>query len=160
MLINVLTIQVARSYYCFIAGKVEKMPSCGRPLGLQIDKGGDLLLVDSYKGLFHISTKSGEKQHLFKPEKTGKFSCLFINNLALHSNGSIFITCYSTKFAFHDLVLDTVEARANGKIFHYNPNVGHTAVLKEDLYSPNGIALSSTENLLVVSELTRARLIK
>ena len=24
MLINVLTIQVARSYYCFIAGKVEK----------------------------------------------------------------------------------------------------------------------------------------
>ena len=136
------------------------MPLCGRPLGLQINKEGSLIVVDSYKGLFKINTKSGEKQHLFKPDKTGELSCIFFNNLALHSNGSIFITCYSTKFAFHDLVLDSVEARANGKIFHYNPTVGRTTVLKKDLYSPNGIALSSSEDFLVVSELTRARLIR
>ena len=117
-------------------------------------------MVDSYKGLFHINTKSGEKQHLFKPEETGELSCLFFNNMVLHSNGSIFITCYSTKFAFHDLVLDSVEARANGKVFHYNPTIRRTTVLKKDLHSPNGIALSSGEDFLVLSELTRARLIK
>ena len=136
------------------------MPSCGRPLGLQINKEGNLLLVDSYKGLFRINTKSGEKQHLFKPEEIGELSCLFFNNLALHSNGSIFITCSSVKFALHDYMLDSLESRAAGKVFHYNPTVGRTTLLKKDLYSPNGIALSSGEDFLVVSEVTRARLIK
>ena len=136
------------------------MSSCGRPLGLQIDIEGDLLLVDSYKGLFRINTKSGEKKHLFEPEKTGGLSCLFFNNLALHSNGSIFISCSSSMFTLRDYMLDSVQGQANGKVFHYNPTVGRTTVLKQDLYSANGIALSSGEDFLVVSELTRARLIK
>ena len=136
------------------------MSSCGRPLGLQINKEGNILLVDSYKGLFHISTKSGEKKHLFEPEKTGELSCLFFNNLALHSNGSIFISCSSSKFTVRDYMLDSMQGRADGKIFHYNPTVGRTTVLKQDLYSANGIALSSGEDFLVVSEVMRARLIK
>ena len=143
-----------------VAGTVEKMPLCGRPLGLQINKEGSLIVVDSYKGLFKINTKSGEKQHLFKPDKVGELSCIFFNNFALHSNGSIFISCSSTKFHLHDYLLDSLEARANGKVFHYNPTIGRTTLLKKDLYSPNGIALSSSEDFLVVSELTRARLIK
>ena len=118
------------------------------------------MVLDTIKGLFHINTKSGGKQHLFEPDKTGELSCLFFNNLALHSNGSIFISCSSTKFALRDYMLDSVESRAAGKVFHYNPTVGRTTLLKKDLYSPNGIALSSSEDFLVVSELTRARLIK
>jgi len=127
---------------------------------MQIDNEGNLLLVDSYKGLFHINTKSGEKQRLFEPEKNGDLSCPFLNNLAVHSNGSIFFTCSSSKFALHDYLLDTMEGRASGKVFHYNPTIGHTTLLKKDLYSANGIALSSGEDFLVVSEVTKARLLK
>ena len=141
-------------------GKVDKMVNCGRVLGLQVDKEGNLLVIDSYKGLFRINTKSGEKQNLFKPEKSGDLSCMFLNNLALHSNGSIFISCSSSKFALHDFVLDSMQGRPNGKVFHYNPSVGHTTLLKKDLHSANGIALSSGEDFLVVSEVTRARLLK
>ena len=136
------------------------MPTCGRPLGLQMDGEGNLILVDSYKGLFRINTKSGEKQHLFEPEKSGDLSCLFLNNLALHSNGSIFMSCTSSKFPLHYHMLDLSEARAYGKVFHYNPSVGRTTLLKKDLHFANGIALSSGEEFLVVSELTRARLLK
>ena len=136
------------------------MPTCGRPLGLQVDKEGNLLLIDGYKGLFHVNTKSGEKQCLFKAEKAGDLSCLFLNNLAVHSNGSIFITCCSSKFPAHDFLLDSLEGRANGKVFHYDPSVGHTTLLKKDLYAANGIALSSGEDFLIVSELTRARILK
>ena len=136
------------------------MSACGRPLGLQVDKEGNLLVIDSYKGLFRINTKSGEKQNLFKPEKTGDLSCLFLENLAVHSNGSIFISCYSSKFALHDYILDSLEGRANGKVFHYDPSVGRTTLLKKDLCAANGIALSSGEDFLVVAELTRARILK
>ena len=141
-------------------GKIENMLTCGRPLGLQVDGEGNLLLIDSYKGLFLINTKSGEKQCLFEAEKTGDLSCLLFNNLALHSNGSIFITCYSSKFAFHDYALDSLEGRATGKVFHYNPSVGRTTLLKKDLHSANGIALSSGEDFLIVSEFARARILK
>ena len=80
--------------------------------------------------------------------------------MALHSNGSIFITCSSSKFPLHEHLLDITEARPNGKVFHYNPTVGRVTVLKKDLHFPNGIALSSGEDFLVVSEITTARLIK
>ena len=146
--------------YCFTAGKVEKMPICGRPLALQIDGKENILVLDSYKGLFHINMVTGERKCLFKPESNGDLSCMFLNNMALHSNGSIFITCSSSKFAFHDLALDSFQARADGKVFHYNPSVGHTTLLKKNLHSANGIALSSGEDFLVVSEVMRARLLK
>ena len=124
------------------------------------DKEGNLLLIDGYEGLFQINTKSGKKKHLFKPDKTGELSCLFFNGLALHSNGSIFITCTSSKFPVHDYMLDGMECRAGGKVFHYNPTVGRTTLVKKDLYSPNGITFSSSEDFLVVSELSRARILK
>ena len=145
---------------CFAAGTVEKMPTCGRPLALQIVGEENILVLDSYKGLFHINMITGEKKSLFKPENSGDLSCMFLNNMALHSNGSIFISCSSSKFAFHDLALDSFQARADGKVFHYNPSVGHTSLLKKDLYSANGIALSSGEDYLIVSEVIRARILK
>ena len=143
-------------------GKAENLPSehCGRPEAMEFDKEGNLLLIDGYKGLIQINLKSGEKQHLFKPDKTGELSCLFFNNMVLHSNGSIFITCSSAKFALHDYMLDSLESRAAGKVFHYNPTAGRTTLLKKDLYSPNGIALSSDEDFMLVSELIRARILK
>ena len=127
---------------------------------MKINKDGNILLVDGYKGLFLVNIRSGEKQHLFKPEKTGELSCLFFNCLTLHSNGSVFITCSSWKFPAHDYMLDALQGRAEGKLFHYNPTNGRTNVLKQDLYSPNGMALSSGEDFLLVSEISRAKIIK
>ena len=148
-------------FFVSTVGKVHKpVPHCGRPLGLQVDKEGSLIVVDSYKGLFRINTKSGEKQNLFKPENSGDLSCMFLNNMVIHSNESIFISCSSSKFALHDFVLDSLQARADGKVFHYNPSVGRTTLLKKDLHSANGIALSSGEDFLIVSEVTRARILK
>ena len=138
------------------------MPTCGRPLyiALRIDGEDNILVLDSYKGLFHINMITTERKCLFKPENSGDLSCVFLNNMAIHSNGSIFISCSSSKSAFHDLALDSFQARADGKVFHYNPSVGHTTLLKKDLHSANGIALSSGGDFLIVSEVTRARILK
>ena len=127
---------------------------------MKINKDGNILLVDTYKGLFQVNISSGEKKHLFKPETTGELSCMLFNNLVVHSNGSVFITCSSTQFPLEDYALDSLQARATGRVFHYNPTDGRTTVLVQNSFSSNGIGLSSGEDFLLVSEFSRARIMK
>ena len=70
------------------------------------------------------------------------------------------MSCLSSQYAIHNGWLDIVEAKAYGKVFHYNPTVGRTTLLKKHLHSCNGIALSSGEDFLIVAEFSRARLLK
>ena len=129
---------------------------------MKISKDGNILLVDAYKGLFLVNISSGEKKHLFKPETTGELSCMLFNNLVVHSNGSVFITCSSTqlRIPLEDHALDSLQARATGRVFHYNPTDGRTTVLVQNSFSSNGIGLSSGEDFLLVSEFSRARIMK
>ena len=69
--------------YCFTAGKVEKMPICGRPLALQIDGKENILVLDSYKGLFHINMVTGERN-------------VFLSRKAT----VIFLACFSTTWLY------------------------------------------------------------
>ena len=39
-------------------------PVCGRPKGMKIDRNGDLLVLDSYKGLYKVNVTTGQKQLL------------------------------------------------------------------------------------------------
>jgi len=141
-------------------GKDEMFEVCGRPLGMEIDSKGDLIVVDSYKGLFRINTQTGEKTCMFQPKESGELACLLLNNLVVLNNGSIFMTCSSSKFALHNRVVDIVEGRPSGKVFHYDPIAGHTTVIRQDLYWVNGIAKSTGEDFLIISELMRARILR
>ena len=148
---------------CFLydfTGKEEMFQVCGRPLGMEIDSKGDLIVVDSYKGLFRINTKTGEKARMFQPKESGELACPLLNNLAVLNNGSIFMTCSSSRFTLHNHIFATVEGRPNGKVFHYNPIAGCTTVIRQDMYWVNGIAKSSGEDFLIISELVRARILR
>ena len=43
-----------------ITGKFEDEPTCGRPLGMRINKEGYLVVLDAYLGLFQINVATGE----------------------------------------------------------------------------------------------------
>jgi len=144
----------------FFIGKAEMVQVCGRPLGMEIDSNGDLIVVDSYKGLFRINTQTGEKTRMFQPKESGELACAFLNNLAVLNNGSIFMTCSSSKFTLQNHIFATIEGRPNGKVFHYNPIAGYTTVIRQDMYLVNGIAKSSGEDFLIISELIRARILR
>ena len=49
-----------------ITGKFEDEPTCGRPLGMRINKEGYLVVLDAYLGLFQINVATGE------------YSCTFV----------------------------------------------------------------------------------
>ena len=70
----------------------------------------------------------------------------------------------SVNFAEHNLLaesfpfMDYIFGKHNdtGLLLHYNPTTGQTSVVKQ-LITPNGIAKSSNEEFLLISELSRSR---
>ena len=46
----------------FVLGRFEDEPTCGRPLGMRLDKNGYLVVVDAYLGLFKVNVATGRKQ--------------------------------------------------------------------------------------------------
>ena len=42
-----------------VLGRFEDEPTCGRPLGMRLDKEGYLIVVDAYLGLFKVNVVTG-----------------------------------------------------------------------------------------------------
>ena len=140
------------------------LPVCGRPLGLHWDKHDNLIVADAYKGLVSIDIKSGEKKVLCGPKISTNVTCKLFNYPVVLSNGSVFFSCVSVNHAEHDLFsdsfpfMDFIFGKHNdtGMLLHYNPTTGRTSVVKQ-LITPNGVAKSSNEEFLIVSELSKSR---
>ncbi|RWV77900.1 hypothetical protein GW17_00061215, partial [Ensete ventricosum] len=61
----------------------------------------------------------------------------------------------STRFGLHEYFLDLLEARPNGRLLKFDPSTKETTVVLADLAFPNGVALSSDQDFLVVCETWR-----
>jgi sugar lactone lactonase YvrE len=68
------------------------------------------------------------------------------------SDGNIYFSVASTKFNLHNWHLDLLEARPHGQLLKYNPISNETAIVLDDLFFANGVALSKDEDYLVVCE--------
>ncbi|XP_065889707.1 adipocyte plasma membrane-associated protein-like isoform X2 [Dysidea avara] len=145
-------------------GQIDMLSVCGRPLGLHWDNSDNLIVADAYKGLVSINTKTGKKNVLCGPKISTDVTCTFFNYPVVISNGSVFFSCLSVNFAEHDLLgesfpfMDYIFGKHNdtGMLLHYNPITGQTSVVKQ-LNTPNGVAKSSDEEFLLVSELSKSR---
>lgn len=51
----------------FFLGGAENEPTCGRPLGMRMDKDGYLIVADAYLGLFKVNVVTGMYILYFKP---------------------------------------------------------------------------------------------
>lgn len=52
-----------------IVGSFELEPVCGRPKGMKVDKGGNLIVADAYLGLLKVSLPGGNVQVLIPNNK-------------------------------------------------------------------------------------------
>lgn len=68
------------------------------------------------------------------------------------SDGSVYFSVASTKFGLHNWYLDLLEARPNGQLLKYNPTSNEIAIVLDNLYFANGVALSKDEDYLLVCE--------
>ncbi|MDX1722596.1 MAG: SMP-30/gluconolactonase/LRE family protein [Pseudomonas sp.] len=127
----------------------------GRPLGMDFDAAGNLIVADAYKGLLSIDPQ-GQIQVLTSEAEGLPFK--FTDDLDIASDGTIYFSDASSRFAQPDYLLDLLEARPHGRLLSYNPNSGETRVLLKDLYFANGVALSANEDFVLVNETYRYRI--
>jgi sugar lactone lactonase YvrE len=127
----------------------------GRPLGMDFDAAGKLVVADAYKGLLSIDPQ-GQIQVLTSEAEGLPFK--FTDDLDIASDGTIYFSDASSRFAQPDYLLDLLEARPHGRLLSYNPGSGETRVLLKDLYFANGVALSANEDFVLVNETYRYRI--
>ena len=127
----------------------------GRPLGMDFDAAGKLIVADAYKGLLSIDPQ-GQIQVLTSEAEGLPFK--FTDDLDIASDGTIYFSDASSRFAQPDYLLDLLEARPHGRLLSYHPGSGETRVLLKDLYFANGVALSANEDFVLVNETYRYRI--
>ena len=121
----------------------------GRPLGLQFDRDGNLIVADAYKGLLSVS-RDGAVSLLTKEAGGRPIGCP--NDLDIASDGTVYFTDASSKFPISIYKYDILEHRPNGRFLAYDPATKQTRVLLDRLHFANGVALGPGEEYVLVVE--------
>lgn len=127
----------------------------GRPLGMDFDAAGRLIVADAYKGLLAIDAQG--RIEVLTTEADG-VPFKFTDDLDIAGDGTIYFSDASSRFEQPDYLLDLLEARPHGRLLSYSPPTGETRVLLKDLYFANGVALSANEDFVLVNETYRYRI--
>lgn len=126
----------------------------GRPLGLDRDPAGNIIVADALKGLLKISL-SGELTPLV--QSVDGILLGFTDDVDVAPDGRIYFTDASSHFAIDDLTYDFLTARPYGRVLVFNPVTGQADVVQDGLYFANGIAVSADGESLLVAETARYR---
>ncbi len=136
----------------------------GRPLGIEFDSDGNLLVANAYVGLQRISP--GGLVEVLVDTFDGK-PIAYADDVAVAPDGLIYFTDASAKFSARDAggtyeasLLDIIEHGGHGRVFRHDPTTGTTTVLLEGLNFANGIAASDDGRFLLVAETGSYRILR
>jgi sugar lactone lactonase YvrE len=139
-------------------GTIEQFAETGgRPLGIMFDQEGNLIVCDAYKGLLSINRQG--KVSVLSTEAEG-IPFKFTDGLDIASDGKIYFSDASYKYDQAHYLFDLLEARPNGRLLMYDPQIKNTTVLLHNLYFANGVALSNNEDFVLVNETYRYRTLR
>lgn len=126
----------------------------GRPLGLDFDLDGNLIVADALLGLLSVSP-TGDITPLADEESGLKLG--FTNDVAVGSDGRMFFTDSSSKHGPGNVLEEIMEHRPHGRLLVYDPESRSVHRLLDGLYFPNGVALNSDNSFVLVVETTAYR---
>ncbi len=148
-----------RIYGGFLDGKIVRFTidgekevfadTKGRPLGLDFDKSGNLIVADAKKGLLSIN-KSGDIEVLMTEIEDVPLN--FTDDIDIGPDGMIYFTDASEKFDIYNYKGDLLEHRPHGKLIQYNPDTKESTLLLDSLYFANGVAVSDDGEFLLFNE--------
>jgi len=137
-------------------GSVETFANTGgRPLGLDFDAGGNLIVADGTKGLLSIDA---EGQITSLVVAVADMPLGFTDDVMVSRDGVIYFSDASSKFGPGEFMDDMLESRPHGRLIRYDPATKKADVLLDDLYFANGVALSADEDFVLVNETWRYRI--
>ena len=136
----------------------------GRPLGLEFDATGNLLVANAFTGLQNVSP-DGQVTVLANEFAGQPFQ--YLNDVAVAADGAIYFTESTTRYGasypgdtYHAAVLDLWEHGNTGRVLRYDPLTHATSLILDGLTFANGIAISADQRYLVIAETASYRIIR
>jgi sugar lactone lactonase YvrE len=135
----------------------------GRPLGLDFDAAGHLIVADAIKGLLMVSA-GGSIAVL--ADRLGTQPIVYADAVIVAANGRIYFTDATQRFSpaemgtFDAALLDVMEHSCTGRVLVYDPSVRGLRLVMSGLCFPNGVALSADQTQLFIAETGEYRIWK
>jgi sugar lactone lactonase YvrE len=121
----------------------------GRPLGIELDLDGRLLVCDAHLGVLRVDPRSGAVEAVV--DQLDRAPMMFCNNAAIAGDGTVWFSDSSTRYGIEQWKDDFVQATRTGRLARLSPD-GTLAVVLDGLAFANGVALSSDESYVAVAE--------
>lgn len=125
----------------------------GRPLGLELDPDGRLVVLDAHRGILRLDPATGAVEQVLA--EVGGRPMAFCNNGAIASDGTLWFSDSSRHFGVDRWKDDFVQDTASGRLLALRTD-GSVEVVLDGLRFANGVALAADESFVVVAE-TRGR---
>ena len=136
----------------------------GRPLGLEYDNKGNLLIADAHRGLLIVNEKGELKTLVGQVENT---PVVYADDVDIAENGKVYFTDATTKFAAKDhggtlsaSLLEILEHKGNGRLIEYDPLTASSKVLIDRLVFANGVTMSHDQSSVLVNETGKYRVLR
>ena len=136
----------------------------GRPLGLEFDSDGNLLVANAYLGLQRI-TPDGTVEVL-TDEYNGE-PILYADDVAVANNGMVYFSDASSKFgamktggSYEASLMDLMEHGGHGRIYRYDPTTRETSIILDGLNFANGVAISDDQQYLMINDTGSYRVLR
>jgi sugar lactone lactonase YvrE len=121
----------------------------GRPLGIELDLDGRLLVCDAHRGLLRVDPATGGVEAV--SDRVDGVRMVFCNNAAIASDGTVWFSDSSTAYGIDRWRSDIVMATRTGRLLRRDPD-GATTTVIDGLDFANGVALAADESYVAVAE--------
>lgn len=136
----------------------------GRPLGIDFDAQGRLIVADAYRGLLMVS-RDGKVTEL--ATVANGIPIKYADDVDVAANGLIYFSDASTKFGAREYggtytasLLDIMEHGGHGRLLVYDPANGRARTLLTGLNFANGVAVAHDQASVLVNETGSYRVLR
>ena len=136
----------------------------GRPLGIDFDNNGNLIVADAFRGLLSI-TPDGSITEL--ATMADGIPIRYADDVDVAADGKIYFSDASTKFGakeyggtYEASLLDINEHGGHGRLLVYDPATRKAKTLIDGLNFANGVTVSHDQNYVLVNDMGSYRIIR
>jgi sugar lactone lactonase YvrE len=136
----------------------------GRPLGIEANNDGSLVVANAVLGIQYITSDGAVTTLLDQVDNRPLENA---NNLGVGPDGTVYFSQSSTKFtaagfggSYAASLLDILEHGGHGNVYSFDPASGNVSHLMTGLNYANGVAVSQDGSFLLVAETGHYRILK
>jgi sugar lactone lactonase YvrE len=126
----------------------------GRPLGLELEPDGRLLVCDAHRGVLRVDPRTGGVEPVV--DRVSGRRMRLVDNASIAADGTVWFSDSSTRYGLEQWKHDFVQDTRTGRLLRHHPD-GTTEVALDGLAFANGVALAPDESWVAVAETVARR---